>query len=100
VSTAAGVARLAAAQGAVEVALGVGGRPVTARQPVGAWARSGGSLTATVEFGPYPERVEANEVLMWVAGEGPDGIRLTGELGLPPGVPFMFDLTLTVAEGG
>jgi hypothetical protein len=90
------LARLAQSPGVVEVALGTGRSPVTARTSVTGWTRAGGRLTVTHEFGPYPERVDATEVLVWIADEGPDVIGLTGELGLPPGVPFTFDLTLVV----
>lgn len=96
-SSAAGFARLAMAPGAVRVALGLAGRPVTEPQDVGGWTRSDATIGATVTFGPYPQQVNATDVLVWVGGEGPDPMRLAGELGLPPGVPFEFDLELGVS---
>ena len=96
-STAAGFARLAMAAGAVQVALGRNGTPVSEPMDVSGWARTDAAITASVRFGPYPEQVQATDVLVWVGGEGPDPMRLTGELGLPPGVPFDFDLELVVS---
>jgi hypothetical protein len=84
------------APGAVRAALGLHGVPVTEPQDVTGWTRSDATISATITFGPYAERVDATDVLVWVAGEGPDQWRLTGDLGLPPGVPFEFDLGMTV----
>lgn len=95
-STAAGFARLAMATGAVKVALGRAGQQVTDPIEVTGWTRSDAIISAEITFGPYPERVDASEVLVWVGGE-PDFMRLTGDLGLPPGVPFVFDLDLSVS---
>lgn len=96
-STAAGFARLAMAPGAVQVALGRGGEPVTQRQDVSGWSRDDATIRSLVTFGPYPEQVRASDVLVWIGGEGPSPLRLAGELGLPPGMPFEFDLELGVS---
>lgn len=96
-SIAAGFARLGMAPGAVQVALGRDGKPVTARMDVTGMSRSDATLRALVTFGPYPEQVRATDVLVWVGGEGPTPMRLAGELGLPPGVPFEFELELGVS---
>lgn len=96
-SGAAGFARLAMQPGAVRVALGRGGVAVTEPQDVAGWTRVDASISATVTFGPFPEQVNATDVLVWVGGEGPDPMRLAGDLGLPPGVPFDFDLELVVS---
>ena len=85
------------APGAVRVALGRGATPVTDVIDVTGWSRADATISASVRFGPYPEQVSATDVLVWVGGEGPDPMRLTGELGLPPGVPFDFDLDLAVS---
>lgn len=96
-SSAAGFARLAMAPGAVRVALGRNGVAVTTPMDVNGWSRRDAQISATVTFGPFPEQVNATDVLVWVGGEGPDPMRLSGDLGLPPGVPFMFDLDLEVS---
>lgn len=80
------------------VALGSSGRAVSAVVPVTGVSRSGSVLRGRVTFGPYTSRVDASEVLVWVAGEGPAvAARLVGGLGLPVGMPFDFDLELDVA---
>ena len=84
------------APGAVRVALGRAGQPVTSVLDVTGWSRSDATISASVRFGPYLEQVSATDVLVWVGGEGPDLMRLSGDLGLPPGVPFDFDLELAV----
>lgn len=96
-SSAAGFARLAMAPGAVRVALGRNGVAVSSPQDVGGWSIRDAVISASVRFGPYPEQVSATDVLVWVGGEGPDPMRLAGDLGLPPGVPFDFDLELGVS---
>jgi hypothetical protein len=85
------------APGAVRVALGRNGVPVTDPLDVAGWSRRDAVISASVTFGPYAERVDATDVLVWVGGEGPDPMRLSGDLGLPPGVPFVFDLDLGVS---
>lgn len=99
-STAEGFARLAMAPGAVRVALGRDGSAVTELQDASGWKRDVSTIACTVVFGPFAEQVRATDVLVWVGGEGPDPMRLSGELGLPPGVPFEFDLELGVSGGG
>lgn len=94
-SAAAGIAALVAATpGAVEVALGTSGSAVTDRIVV-VLDRTSGLLRSTISFGPYPTQVECSHVLVYVGGQL-ERLALPGELSLPPGVPFIFDLELAL----
>jgi hypothetical protein len=81
-------------RGVVQVALGRDGKAITTLADTDGWRRDGSTITTVHTFGPYGERVDATEVLLYVAGDGPDRIPLPDRLGLPGGVPFVYDLTL------
>jgi hypothetical protein len=97
VSAAEGFAALAV--DALTVSLGRRGHAVTGQQRVPDVVREGATLRGRVTFGPYAERVEAGEVLVWVAGAGPAVVPLVGLLGIPAGVHFDFDLEYVVSGG-
>lgn len=97
-SAAAGLVQLAARSGNIHAALGIDGTAVTVRQPVLSWDGTAATIRTTIMFGPYPDQVEATQVLVWIGDSpAPEVLTLTGPLGLPPGVPIGFDLELAVA---
>lgn len=81
----------------VDAALAAEGRPVTDKAPVRDLAVHAGVLTGRVTFGPYPNMVNADGVLLYAGDSTPDLVPLDGNLGLYAGAAFDFTFGFAVA---
>lgn len=81
------------------VVLGLRSAAQTAPVVVQRWSRGDGDLRTSVTFGPYPQRVDADAILVHINGGPADVVPLHGRMTLPAGVTFTYDLTLSVRAG-
>lgn len=91
-----GLRRFLREPGSVEVCLAFGESRVTAPILVDSWRTGVTSDQTTVRFGPFPDKVNADGVLVYVNGAGPDRLPFDSTLGLPPGQVFVYDLSVAV----
>jgi hypothetical protein len=90
-----GIIRLVMADGAVTVALGLDGMPVTPPRPAVGWR--GATIRADITFGPYPHRLDLSEVLLWIGGEGPATLP-AGARTLPADTTFLYEVELGLGD--
>ena len=65
--------------------------------PITSWESRDGRLMATVRFGPYAQRVEADNIVLTLDG-GEERISLPGHISLPAGVRFTYELRVGVSR--
>jgi hypothetical protein len=77
-----------------------GGSPASAVVPVVSWQTRDGVLSTSVVFGPFPQLLAADSVVVSVDGN-PVRIPLDGRLSLPAGTTFTYDVSIasTVVAG-
>lgn len=79
------------------VALAEGDTVSSPQVQISGWEERDGRLLTTVQFGPYAQRVAADNVRLTLDGDE-ERVELPGRISLPAGVRFTYELRVGVSR--